>query len=192
MPDSDQQDSFVDPFQGEIDLDLIAEQIRTFDVQPALKPLVKHGVFLWWSDQLAEWIHPEDLATAEKLVPGLKVFRREVSEAELDRKVGYFRFCCGAESFRALPIVWLEVQPEGFEIGDRVEVKSSNGKRRPGVATIRDVVWERHRKVIIYLLERNGMPLPRPFLADEIRPAVRLGHFLTERERERKGLRQSI
>lgn len=184
MPDSDQQHPAVDPFQGEIDLDLIAEQIRTFDVQPDLKPLEKHGVFLWWSDQLPEWIHPEDLETAEKLVPGLKIFRREVPETTHDRKAGYFRFCYGALSFRALPIVWLEVQPEGFEIGDRVEVKSSSGKRRPGVATIRDVVWERHRKMIVYLLERNEMPLPRPFLADEIRPALRLGHYLTERERE--------
>lgn len=183
-PQDSVKDPAKDPFLGQPDPDLIAELVRTFDVKPDLKPLPKYGVFLWWSDQLPQWIHPDDLELAERLVPGCKVFRREVCGEEADREAGYFCYQYGNESFRAFPIVWLEIQSDGFEVGDRIEVKSENGKRRPIVATIAEMTWGRYRQKIEYHLERNGMPLRRSYRREEIRPALRLGGHLTPREQE--------
>ena len=180
----DPEDSNADPFVGQPDPQLIADLVRTFDVKPDLKPLPKYGVFLWWSDQLPQWIHPDDLELAERLVPGCKIFRREVCDSEVDRDSGYFGYHYGSESFRALPIVWLEIHSDGFEVGDRVEVKSENGKRRPILATIAEMTWGRYRQTIEYQLERNGMPLRRRYRREEIRPALRLGGHLTPREQE--------
>lgn len=175
-----------DPFIGDPDTELLAQQISTFDVKPDLKPETKYGVFLWWSDRLPKWIHPDDIEIANRLVPGFKVFRREPCQNASDRQLGYFELCYGEESFRALPIVWLEITSEGWEVGDRVEVKSRHGKRRPGIATITDMVWDRLAKRIEYVLERNGMALPNRFQNEDLRPAFVLGQHLNERMRRKE------
>ena len=170
-----------DVFFGELDQEALA-LIKSFDSKPDLKPITKYGVFLWWSDQLPTWIHPDDLDTARRLVPGYRVFRREMCDGFADRELGFAKLCYGQETFRALPIIWLEVDNEGLEIGDQVEIKSAQGRRRPGIATLTDMTWNRHRRKIEYQLSRNGMPLRSPFLAEELMPAIRLGHHLNQRE----------
>ncbi|MEL7496038.1 MAG: hypothetical protein AAFN77_00405 [Planctomycetota bacterium] len=174
----------VDPFVGDGQEVLDPGLIRTFDVDPNLKLPTVYGVFLWWSDRLPSWIHPDDVEIAERLVPGCRVFRRDVCESKLDQQLGYQQLSYGDESFRSLAVVWLRVQYEGYEVGDRVEVKSEHGKRRPELATINDMVWNRHKKWIEYRLEKQGMPIKRPYRANEIRPAMSLGGFLSLRERE--------
>lgn len=170
-----------DPFYGQLDQDALA-QIRSFDSKPELKTLVKHGVFLWWSDRLPAWIHPDDIELARDLVPGYRVFRREMCEGYADRELGYAKLCYGLESFRALPIIWLEVPDTGFAVGDRVEIKSEHGKRRPGLATITGMTWDRHRQRVQFKLRRNDMPLPDPYLAENLVPALRLGGHFNHRE----------
>lgn len=171
----------LDRFVGELD-EAALEQIRTFDSAPDLRPVTKHGVFLWWSDRLPAWIHPDDLEVASRIVPGCRVFRRDLCENASDRELGYAKYVYGPQSLRALPIIWLEVSDEGFEVGDRVEIKSSHGKRHPMIVTIRDIIWNRHRRVIEYYVSRNGMPIRQTFEAEDLVPARRLGGYLNRRE----------
>ena len=159
----------------EIDFDTLeGGSITTFDTLPGLKLIPRYGVLLWWSDRIPTWVHADDIETAQRLVPGKRVFRRVACTNTSDQTLGYAELIYGGESFRALPIVWFEVEPEGFDIGDRVEIKSSYGKRRPGIATITDMIWNVHRQQIEYRLHRRNMPLPRLYRADEIHHAPRL------------------
>ncbi len=149
-----------------------------------LKQAVKYGVCLWWSDQVPSWIHPEDIEIAKRLVPGGRIFRKEECVNCDDRELGYSFMWYGDEGFRALPAIWLEIRHEGFELNDFVEIKSGFGKRFRGIGTIRDIVWDRHRRKIEYLLTINGQKIDRTFHADEIQPATRLGSHLNSRELE--------
>jgi hypothetical protein len=170
-----------DPIPLDIDsIDRMGD-IKTFDSAPDLKLQTKFGVFLWWSDKLPKWIHPDDLPLAEKIVPGFRIFRREPSDAPDERKQGYARLHYGKQSFRAFPIVWLEVASEGFEVGDRVEIKSEHGKRKPGLANIDQMLWNRNAKQIEYFLIRNGMKLERKFEGHELSHAVELEGYLDHR-----------
>lgn len=148
----------------------------------SIKRVVKHGVFLWWSDQTPSWVHPDDVEIVDRLVPGNRVFRREDCPNFADRELGYSRMRYGDIEFRALPLIWREVTHEGFELHDRVEIKSGFGKRRSRIATIRDIIWNRHYQKIEYYMSVNGQPVSRAFSVEEFQPAIRLGHHLSDRE----------
>jgi len=172
-----------DPIALDIDsIDRMGD-IKTFDSSPDLKLQTKFGVFLWWSDRLPAWVHPDDLPLAEKIVPGFRVFRREPCDDAAQRQLGYARLHYGRQSFRAFPIVWLEVASEGFEVGDRVEIKSEHGKRSPGLAAIDQMLWNRNAKRIEYHLVRNGMKLKRKHEGHELIHAIQLKGFLNNRQR---------
>ena len=149
-----------------------------------LKRVVKYGVCLWWSGQIPSWIHPDDIETAKRLVPSGRVFRREECENFADRELGFSFLRHGDEGFRALPAIWMEIRHEGFELHDFVEVKSGYGKRFRGIGTIRDIIWNRQNGKIHYLLAINEQKVERPFLANELQPAIRLGTHLNSRELE--------
>ncbi len=176
---------FLDRNSGENSLALIS----SFDTQPALKLLTKHGVFLWGSDQLNKWVHPEDLELASQLIPGYRVFRREPCRVQKERDEGYVEIFYGSQSLRIRPIVWLEVHSEGFTIGDRVEVLSDQGKRRPGLATVQEMRWNRHLKQIEYNLARNELTFRRVYTSKELRHATKLNSFLTKKQLQRNSLR---
>lgn len=167
---------FLDRHSGENSMVLIS----SFDTQPGLKLLTKCGVFLWGSDQLDKWVHPEDLELASQLIPGYRVFRREPSRAHEERAEGYAEIFYGPQSLRIRPIVWLEIHSEGFTIGDRVEVLSDQGKRRPGLATIQEMRWNRHAKKIEYTLIGNELTFRRLYASEELRHATKLNRFLTK------------
>ena len=164
---------FTDRESGENSMDLIA----SFDTKPDLKMPIRHGVFLWGTNRLSEWVHADELELAAGIVPGYRAFRREPCESESDRDNGFARLWYGEQSFRAKPIVWLEVEPEGFHVGQRVEVKSDYGKRQPGLATIVEIKWNRYEKRIEYSLRGVDLKLNRIFFADELRPAIKLKEF---------------
>ena len=147
-----------------------------------LKRLTKFGVFLWWSDQIPSWVHPDDVETAERLVPGHRVFKRGECENASDRELGYSMFQYGQECFRGKPALWLEVESHGFEIGDLIEIKSLNGKLHPQIAVISAILWNRNALEIQYFVSVNDARMQRPFSINEIRPAIRLGQYLSPRE----------
>lgn len=170
------------PFAWPTAQDQIGFQSEVRVPHSTLKPQLKHGVFLWWSEQTPAWIHPDDLAAALSLVPSSRIFKRLECENFADRKLGYFEFAYGKQTFRALPGLWLEIETEGFDLGDVVEIRSQNGKLRPGMASIRGLHWNRRSNRIDYYLDTNGMRVERSFAYDDIQPASRLGEFLDQRE----------
>ncbi len=147
-----------------------------------LKPATKFGVFLWWSDEIPNWVHPDDGHTAKRLIPGTRVFKRRECENSSDRELGYSSFQYGQDCFRGRPALWLEVISPGFEIGDLIEIKSRYGRMRPQIAIVSSILWNRTSRMIQFFLSVNGIRLQRPFAADEIQPAIRLGHYLSSRE----------
>jgi len=147
-----------------------------------LKRRTKFGVFLWWSDQIPTWVHPDDVQTAERLIPGYRVFKRCECENSSDRELGYSIFQYGQECFRGKPALWLEVQCHGFEIGDLIEIRSLFGKLSPQIAVITAILWNRNSLEIQYFVSVNGARVQRPYSIGEIRPAIRLGRHLSPRE----------
>ncbi len=125
-------------------------QVRHIESEIPLKRPPQYGVCLWWSDELPSWIHPDDVEAADQLVPGNRIFRREDCPNFADRKLGYSLMSYGPHQFRALPAIWLPIGFEGFEIGDRVEIKSQLGRATAMICTIREVRWNRHQRRINY------------------------------------------
>ncbi len=144
-----------------------------------LKPEFKYGVFLWWSEQSPSWIHPDDIEIANELVPGNRMFCREECENFADRQLGYWEYSYGEENFRGLPALWMEIKSEGYQLGDVVEIKSQNGKLPHGIATIREIKWNRKSRSIEYYLSDD-----RAFRFNDIQPAYRLGQHFSPRELE--------
>jgi hypothetical protein len=147
-----------------------------------LKRRTKFGVFLWWSDQIPTWVHPDDVQTAERLVPGYRVFKRSECENSSDRELGYSIFQYGQEWFRGKPALWLEIKGHGFEIGDLIEIRSLHGKLHPQIAVITAILWNQNSLATQYFVSVNEARIQRPFSIDEIRPAIRLGKHLSPRE----------
>lgn len=155
--------------------------ISSFGSKPDLKLVTKHGVFLWGSDQLSKWVHPDDLELAAAIIPGYRVFRREPCREQEDRDLGYAEIFYGAQSLRIRPIVWLPVKPAGFTVGDRVEVLSDQGQRQPGLATIQEMRWNRYTQTIEYKLRGNELHFRRVYASDELRHAAKLNAARTRR-----------
>lgn len=141
-----------------------------------LKIQPKYGVYLWWpADQ--NWVHPDDLETANELIPSDRVFRREAYDDK------YALLLYGERFIRVRPVIWLEVQSEGYELGDQVEVKSQLGKVRPLVATIDDIRWDNQSRSIKYSLSANGRAGERSYLSDEFQLTQQMETSLDERRR---------
>ena len=149
--------------------------------QLELKMRPKYGVFLWWPTGDG-WVHPDDRKTIDKFIPGQRVLRREQVVGFSDQKLGFVAYHYGPISFRAMPIMWLEVNSEGFHASDLVEIKSQNGKARPVIGRIEDVLWDRRVNRIRYRIKSRGMPIKRLFQASDLRPAIPLNGHLSEQQ----------
>ena len=159
-----------------------------------LKVLPKHGFCLWPEDG-HDWIHPDDLDVARALIPSKRVFRKEYTADPIHDELGYVVYVYGSRSFRGKQTLWHEVETDGYELEDTVEVKSAYGKRRPIIADISGMFWNRHRQSIEYELIKNGVPQPGRFDATQFRLCMKIGivptprqKALLNRERSLKGL----
>ncbi|NIL96822.1 MAG: hypothetical protein GTO53_05005 [Planctomycetales bacterium] len=122
-----------------------------------------YGVYPWWPENGDQWIHPEDVEIVVRLIPGTRVFRR-------DRRLPKFVLLSyGDQRFRIRPRLWEEVRPEGFDVGDQVEIRSRLGKNLPGLAVICEMIWQRERRRIFYHLRQHGMRIPRCYTAADLR-----------------------
>ena len=148
-----------------------------------LKILPKHGVCLWWPDDFETLVHPDDLKIASELVPSDRILEQQRCDDEADRETGYAAYHYGDVSFRAQPSLWVEVQSDGYLIGDQVQLRSELGRRRPIVSEIVGIFWNRNRQLIEYTLSRLDLPLPKRFVAKEFRLAPRIGTAVSPRER---------
>ena len=123
----------------------------------------KYGVFPWWPQDGNDWLHPEDVAIARRLIPSRRVFRR-------DGESGPFVILhYGATKLRVLPSLWQEVSFEGFDMGDWVEVVSRGHRNTPRTGRIREMLWEPRSKSLQYLITENGRPVAKMYTRPDLR-----------------------
>ena len=100
-----------------------------------------------------------------QLVPGNRVFRRE------DLNDDYLLISYGDVKFRVRSTIWYEVDYEGFDVGDHVEIKSRMGQADPFIGRIKDMIWNHRYKQIEYYLYRNEAIQVRAYEAADLTSA---------------------
>lgn len=148
-----------------------------------IRQLAKHG-FCLWPDEGADWIHPQDLETATSLLPSKRIFQKTDCLDPVLGQLGYCQFQYGEISFRGLPTLWRELRSDGYEVGDTIELKSDNGRLRPLICDISGMFWSQKLQLIEYSLVRNGLPLPRKYVATDFRMSMKISQSPTFRQFE--------
>jgi hypothetical protein len=97
------------------------------------------------------------------MIPSGRVFRREGSDGE------YLLMRYGDVALRVRRTLWQEVEPEGFELGDWVEVLSRGLRNEPHTGVIREMLWDQRAKAIRYLISDNYVPINEPYTRDDLR-----------------------
>ena len=123
----------------------------------------RYGYYPWWPENGNDWLHPEDVQLARRLIPSLRVFRRE----EVDGP--FLRLHYGHHDLRVRRTLWQEVDWEGFYIGDWVEVLSRGKRNTPRTGRIREVEWDPDARRLRYQLSENDQPIARFYTADDFR-----------------------
>lgn len=133
---------------------------------PDLPPLAtdpKYGYFRWWPEEGDAWLHPDDVATARAIIPSGRIFRRDGTDGE------YGLFHYGEVTLRARPVLWQEVEPEGFEIGDWVEVRTRWMTNEPRTGTIAEMMWDEHASEIRYQIDENGKRIETEYAREDLK-----------------------
>ncbi len=108
--------------------------------------LPDYGVYLQWPTQGVDWIHPDDVALAQRLIPSPRVFQRFLFDGQ------YYHLRYGTETLRVLPSMWTSVGRIDVQVGDRVELLSHFGQKDPGIAVIEEIHCGRAEGQIEYWL----------------------------------------
>ena len=163
----------------------IGETGESAEFKKDVKEIVKHGVFFRWpAEGDFEWVHPDDRHLIESMIPGSRIFCRDLCEDDADRDAGYFSIQYGGVKIRVKPAMWLRVDHEGYEVGDRIEVKSDHGKNNPVIGNIREIEYDPIARRTIYFITVNEIPLAKKFYKENFRPCRRLEQPMSGREIE--------
>ena len=130
---------------------------------PPLKTEPKYGCFPWWPEDGNDWVHPEDVAQARSMIPSGRVFRRDGAAGE------YLRMHYGDITLRVRRTLWQELTPEGFELGDWVEVLSRGMRNEPRTGIIREMLWDERADAIHYFISENDVPINECYTRDDLR-----------------------
>lgn len=130
---------------------------------PPLKIDRKYGCFPWWPEDGDDWVHPEDVARAREMIPSDRVFRRDGSSGD------YLVLHYGDVRLRVRRTLWQEVEPEGFEIGDWVEVLTRGMRNTPRTGTIEEMLWDKESQGLRYQINENGQPIASLYTRDDLR-----------------------
>lgn len=123
----------------------------------------KYGYYPWWPEDGNEWVHPEDAELARQLIPSPRVFRRDGEQGP------FVILHYGDLKLRVKRTLWLEVAPEGFEIGDWVEVLSRGYRNTPRTAVIQEVLWDSQSRSLRYQVADNEHLVPNLYAAEDLR-----------------------
>jgi len=130
---------------------------------PPLKTDPKYGYYPWWPEE-KDWIHPDDEATARRLIPSGRIFRRDGEDG------GYMLVHYGELTLRVRPTLWQEVRPEGFEIGEWVEVRTRGMANEPRTGTIAEIAWDANAGEIRYQIVENGKLIETQYARNDLKP----------------------
>jgi alpha-L-fucosidase len=128
-----------------------------------LKTDPKYGYFPRWPQDGDQWLHPEDIELARRLIPSMRIFQRDGTAGDL------VLLHYGDLTLRARPALWQVVSWEGFDLGDWVEVLTRVMQNPPHTGTIREMLWDQRHRQMRYQLQINGQPSDRFFSADDLR-----------------------
>jgi hypothetical protein len=129
---------------------------------PPLKIDPKYGCFLRWPQDGNDWLHPNDVALARKMIPSQRIFRRDGQEGD---------FHClhyGNIMIRARPALWQEVSHEGFDVGDWIEVLSHGMRNEPRTGLIREMLWDEREQAIRYQILENDVPIADLYAREDL------------------------
>lgn len=129
---------------------------------PPLKTDPKYGYFPWWPEDGDAWVHPEDVATARVMIPSQRVFRRDGSQGE------YLLMHYGEARLRVRRTLWQEVEPEGLEIGDWVEVRTRGMLNEPRTGIIREMLWDDREQAMRYQISENGQSIEQLYAREDL------------------------
>jgi len=129
---------------------------------PPLKTDPKYGYYPHWPQDGNDWLHSADIELARTLIPSPRIFRRDGTDGEFN--VLHY----GEITLRVLPALWQEVEPEGFEIGDWVEVLSRGMTNERRTGTIREMLWDDGARSIRYQISENGRPIDDLYSRDDL------------------------
>ena len=130
---------------------------------PPLKTDPKYGCFPWWPEDGDAWIHPEDVATARDMIPSDRVFRRDGTSGE------FLLLHYGDVTMRVRRTLWQEVESEGFEIGDWVEVLTRGMRNTPRTGIVVEMLWDKESQALRYQIKENGQPIASLYARDDLR-----------------------
>ena len=129
----------------------------------ALKTDPKYGHYPWWPDNGDQWLHPEDVDLARRIVPSPRIFRRDGQSGD------FVILQYGDLRLRVRRTLWKEVAWEGFDVGDWVEVLSRGMQNTPRTGVISEMVWEDEAREIRYQVSVAEQLIPNLFSADDLR-----------------------
>jgi hypothetical protein len=128
----------------------------------ALKTDPKYGFYPWWPEDGDDWLHPEDVKLARDAIPSPRVWRRD------GRHGPYVVLHYGQQRLRVKRTLWQEVPPEGFEIGDWVEILSRGARNEPRTGVIREMFWEPRSRSMRYQITEAGAPIAKMYEAADL------------------------
>lgn len=123
----------------------------------------KYGYYPWWPEDGDDWIHPEDAELARTLIPSPRVFCRDGEQEP------YVLLHYGDVLLRVKRTLWQAVEPEGFGIGDWVEVLSRGMRNTPRTAVIHEMHWDAKDRQLVYQVTENGVPVPNQYAGEDLK-----------------------
>lgn len=133
---------------------------------PPLKTDPKYGYYPWWPEDGEEWIHPQDVEIAKRLIPSGRVFRRDGEQGP------FILLQYGHDRLRVRRTLWMEVEPEGFDIGDLVEVVPQGMQNEPQTGVIREMMWDAEADAIRYQISVADAPVETLFGREDLVPVA--------------------
>jgi hypothetical protein len=131
-------------------------------VPPPLKTDPKYGCLPWWPENGDDWVHPDDVTTARSLIPSERIFRRDGTEGD------YVLLQYGEIRIRVRRTMWQQVETEGLEIGDWVEVLTRGMQNTARTGTIREMLWDESVRRIGYKIFENGQPIEQLYRREDL------------------------
>jgi len=123
----------------------------------------RYGYYPWWPENGDEWVHPEDVAVARGMIPSKRIWRR-------DGTLGPFVFLhYGEVNIRVRPVLWVEVNGEGIELGNWVEVLSHMQKNTHCIGQVREMFWNMYTRSIGYRIQSSQQIEPKTYASSDLR-----------------------
>jgi len=128
-----------------------------------MKDAPKYGYYPWWPKDGNDWLHPEDVQQARRLIPSMRIFRRD------GQRGPYLLLHYGKLTLRVSRTLWQEVQWEGYELGDWVEVLTRGHRNTPRTGVIREMLWDPTNRRLCYQIFEVDQPIAEQYSADDLR-----------------------